>query len=246
MKLSLNHALDNPVWHALVGPHQAFATRRGLALHYPREVAAFSAIAEDTVQAYADLAQDLPADLEARLLRRSFEPSPDDWVQVKHLPLLQMVASESDGRVLDGPAFTTLGRDDIGAVAALIDLTNPGPFGTRTLEMGRYVGVLEEGQLVALAGERLRLTNYVELSAICTHPLARGRGLAGHLVRCLMRDAFARGQTPFLHVLPENTAAISLYRKLGFAVRTDIHYLWRKPIRLGTDPDSARHPGRIE
>jgi ribosomal protein S18 acetylase RimI-like enzyme len=161
---------------------------------------------------------------------------PDGWIQVKHLPLLQMVASRPDGEVLSGPALTALGPGDSGAVSALIDSTNPGPFGTRTLEMGRYIGVFEDGQLVAMAGERLRLANYVELSAICTHPRARGRGLAEHLVRCLMRDAFARGQTPFLHVLPENAAAISLYRKLGFAVRTEIQYLWRKPIRFERQP----------
>ena len=58
----MTHVLDNPVWHALSGAHRAFAARHGLALHYPREVAAFSAIAEASAQAYADLACGLPPD----------------------------------------------------------------------------------------------------------------------------------------------------------------------------------------
>ena len=70
----MTHALDNPVWHALRGPHRGFATRHGLALHYPREVAAFSAIAEASAQAFADLALGLPPDTEARLVRTLSPP----------------------------------------------------------------------------------------------------------------------------------------------------------------------------
>ncbi len=75
----MTHPLDNPVWHALNGPHRAFAQRHGLALHYPREVAAFSAIAEASAQALADLALGLPPDTEARLVRDRIEPLPEDW-----------------------------------------------------------------------------------------------------------------------------------------------------------------------
>jgi predicted GNAT family acetyltransferase len=70
---------------------------------------------------------------------------------------------------------------------------------------------------------------YVELSAICTHPDARGRGLAAHLTRQLMRAALDRGEIPFLHVRVQNEAAISLYERVGFAVRREIWVLWRKP-----------------
>jgi len=85
-----------------------------------------------------------------------------------------------------------------------------------------------------MAGERMRLPGYVELSAIATHPKARGRGLAGFLTYSLAKRAFDRGETPFLHVRLENTAAVSLYRKLGFEVRRELWVLWRKPAAMAT------------
>ena len=229
MVTTFNHPLDNPVWHALRGPHLRFAVQNGLALHYQRDVAAFSAFDVSSAQAYADLAFDLPAGAEARLVRREVDPLPVGWVEVNHVPLLQMLAAQLDVDPIDGPGFVRLGAEHAGAAAALVDLTKPGPFGTRTLEMGRYIGVYKNGELLAMAGERMHLPGYIELSAICTHPQARGRRLAEYLMRYLMHAALARGERPFLHVLPDNEAAIALYRRLGFEVRAEIQYLWRRP-----------------
>src|SRR5581483_10391826 len=84
--------LDNPIWHALAGPHDTHALGRGLARHYRRDVAPFSAIVEPSAAAYSDLADDLPADTEARLLRPQVEPLPSGWEEITRWPLLQMVA----------------------------------------------------------------------------------------------------------------------------------------------------------
>jgi ribosomal protein S18 acetylase RimI-like enzyme len=223
------HPLDNPVWHALRGPHARFAVGRGLALHYQREVAAFSALDASSAQAYADLAVDLPAGAEARLVRREADPVPAGWIEINHVGLLQMMVVRDDIDAIDGPEVVPLGAAQADAAAALVDLTKPGPFGPRTLEMGRYIGVFEDGELLAMAGERMHLPGYIEMSAICTHPQARGRRLAEYLMRRLMHAAFARGERPFLHVLPDNDAAIALYRRLGFEVRAEMQYLWRRP-----------------
>lgn len=219
--------LDNPVWHALVGPHRVHAVGRGLALHYPRDMAPFSAIADTTAQAYADLAADLPAATEARLFRPSEEPLPRGWEQLQRTPILQMVAEGAPD--ITSQSIVDLVESDIDAMKALIAIAQPGPFGQRTLFLGRYLGIKHEGMLVAMAGERLRLPGYVELSAIAVHPEARGRGYAAAITAHLMRDALARGELPFLHVRLDN-AAVNLYRRLGFRTRRELVVVWRRPL----------------
>lgn len=219
--------LDNPVWHALAGPHCAHAIGRGLALHYPRDMAPFSAIAEPSAQAYADLAADLPPQTEARLFRPSEEPLPPGWEQLDVFPMLQMVAP--DAPLPGASAAVPLSEADGPAMMELVAAAKPGPFGPRTPALGRYLGIRHEGRLVAMAGERLRMPGHVELSAICVHPDARGRGHGAALTLALMRLAFEGGEVPFLHVRPDNIAAVGLYRRLGFRVRRELVVLWRRP-----------------
>jgi GNAT superfamily N-acetyltransferase len=224
--MSIN-VLDNPVWHALEGPHRAHARGGGLGRHYPRDMAPFSAIAEPTAAAYGDLAADLPAGTEARLFRPEVEPLPEGWKETNRFPMLQMVASRPP------PAATlpkmVLTSDDVPAMLELVAETEPGPFGRRTHELGRYLGIRHGTRLMAMAGERLRLPDHVELSAICVHPEARGLGYAAALTATLMQQAFDEGVVPFLHVRPENKPAVELYRRLGFTTRRELVVLWRRP-----------------
>jgi predicted GNAT family acetyltransferase len=99
---------------------------------------------------------------------------------------------------------------------ALVERAKPGPFGERALELGDYVGCFEHGQLIAMAGERLHAEGAREISAVCTHPEFRGRGLARRLVSELVCRQVARGEKPFLHVLISNEGARDLYRSMGF------------------------------
>ncbi|WP_278256083.1 GNAT family N-acetyltransferase [Nocardioides convexus] len=124
--------------------------------------------------------------------------------------------------VLPAPArveVVALGPADSAAMRALVERTKPGPFWERTHEMGRYVGVRDGDRLVAMAGERLRPPGATEISAVCTAPEARGRGLAAALVTDAAHAIAARGEQPFLHVAASNTGAIALYERLGFRVR---------------------------
>lgn len=102
---------------------------------------------------------------------------------------------------------------------ALADVTEPGPFNERTHELGRYVGFRRNGRLLAMAGERFRMPGFVEISAVCTHPDARGEGLAAELTLNVAESIRAGGAEAMLHVLEGNENAIRLYQKLGFIVR---------------------------
>lgn len=226
------HVLDNPVWHALTaGPHAALALGSDAARHYPRDMAPFSALAEATPSAYADLARDLPPGIEARLFRPAEEAPPPGWVVVSARPILQMVAAAVNLAAAH-PAerdLVALGPADAADMLALADAAKPGPFGPRTPDLGRFLGHRGlDGRLLAMAGERFRLPGHVELSAICVHPDARGHGLGAALTLRLARDALARSEVPFLHVFPDNLAA-ALYARLGFRERAVLWVLWHRP-----------------
>lgn len=229
--------LDNPVWHALIGPHRDLAIGRGAARQYPRDVAPFAGLKDGSVKAYVDLARDLPPGLEARLFRPADEPLPLGWEALDTFPMLQMIATRAPEQQGSAGAqkrtIAVLSPADRNAMRELVAIAKPGPFGPRTSELGRYLGVWEDGRLIAMAGERLRVQGHVELSGIATHPAARGRGFAAMLTEHLMRLAFAQGELPFLHVRVGNPA-IALYRRLGFEMRRQIWVLWRKP--LGDNP----------
>ncbi len=143
--------------------------------------------------------------------------APPGWQVVRSLPLTQMVCTER--RHAAAASFLTLGEPDVAEMLALTAATEPGPFLPATIRMGRYFGVREAGRLIAMAGERLQPDGLTEISAVCTDPDFRGRGHARALVRFLLQLIFADGRTPFLHVKPDNGAAIGLYQALGFTIR---------------------------
>ena len=123
------------------------------------------------------------------------------------------------------PTLRRLTIDDVPDMMALVELTRPGPFGERTIEMGRYWGHGDtNGRLVAMAGERLHLEGWTEISAVCTHPDHRGRGLAATLSHHVATAILERGEQPFLHAAEGNDPALSVYRRLGFADRRMVEF----------------------
>jgi GNAT superfamily N-acetyltransferase len=139
---------------------------------------------------------------------------PPGWTVTRTLDVTQMVLERE---LEPGPIFEELGPDDVGAMLELVEATRPGPFGPDTIRLGRYLGVKDEGQLVAMAGERMRPAGWTEVSAVCTAPTHRGRGLARQLITAVATAIQARGDGVFLHVMSANTAAIGLYESMGFA-----------------------------
>jgi predicted GNAT family acetyltransferase len=121
-----------------------------------------------------------------------------------------------------GMELRRLGSADVPAMMAFATLTKPGPFRERTIELGNFYGVFEEERLLAMAGQRMRVPGFVEVSAVCTHPDMRGRGLAGIVMREVMRDIAAEDTAPFLHAFDDNPA-VRLYERLGFTQRRSFH-----------------------
>jgi len=114
------------------------------------------------------------------------------------------------------PDAATLRAEHAPQAVELAKLTNPGPFGIRTPELGEYFGYFEGQRLVAMAGERMCAGDLHEISGVCTHPDFQGRGLARKLTLKLVHRQLQRGKTPFLHVMSHNTPARALYAKMGF------------------------------
>jgi ribosomal protein S18 acetylase RimI-like enzyme len=213
------HPLDNPVWWALTGPQAALTREQGPLRAYLEEAAPFSAFLERDEQLDLALASWTRPVV---LFRPEVEPAPPGWTLRQQGEVVQMTLHGTESLTPPSERVTPLGPADGVAVRELVALTQPGPFGARTMELGKYFGVWEGGRLVALAGERLRLEGYVEVSAVCTHPEARGRGLAGALVSHLSRRALTGGTVPFLHVMAQNESARRVYERLGFVERAQL------------------------
>jgi ribosomal protein S18 acetylase RimI-like enzyme len=226
------HTLDNPIWQALTTTHAAFAETCGAARRFPREVSMLGGFSEPTSENYASLAALLSPDQRVGLFLQAPPDPPPPWVVVRAGPMFQMLyengrasssAPGSNG-VHSSPEPIRLTQSDVPEMLALTKLTNPGPFGARTHEMGDYFGIRTCGALVAMAGERLRLPGYTEISAVCTHPGHLGHGYASALMTLLMNRICSRGQLPFLHVRSENKRAIQVYEHLGFTKRASLYY----------------------
>jgi len=134
----------------------------------------------------------------------------------------QMIGTPAESR-LHGIEIVTLDADDVPAMIALTALTRPGPFSARTHELGTFLGIRVAGELVAMAGERMKPGNYTEMTAICVHPAHRGRGYAQALMGAIARQIVARGESPFLHVFSSNASAIALYQRQGMRIRRRLH-----------------------
>lgn len=213
--------LDRPIWTALTTRQAHLGLGDALARRYHPDVAPFAALASDTPAAYEALHRLLQPHEQVALL--SLEPLAGiDTLQVEHVGTLhQMVSTRDETGNPDDLDVIRLGNADAQEMLALAQKTKPGPFSTRTHEMGNYIGVRDQGRLVAMAGERLCLDGYVEISAVCVDDDWRGKGLAGRLINILRKEIRQRGATPFLHVFSHNTTAISLYERLGFELRRE-------------------------
>ncbi|MFL9842617.1 GNAT family N-acetyltransferase [Sphingomonas sp. ST-64] len=218
----MTHPLDRPVWSALGSGWAEIAEGDARALRIAPDIGVFGAARDQSPESLDALAALVPDQGELWLVERDPVPTPPGTRVVKEGLAVQMVLDQLTPALRKPPPITALGEADAAEMFALATLTEPGPYARQTHRLGGFVGVREGGRLVAMAGERMRMPGYIEVSAVCTHPDWRGRGLARHLTREVAGAILARGSVPFLHCYASHTATIALYAAMGFRIRTEI------------------------
>ncbi|HEY1984505.1 MAG TPA: GNAT family N-acetyltransferase [Terracidiphilus sp.] len=221
------HLLDNPIWNSLRTGHASFAMGNEQARRFPAAIGPLSGIADESPESYAPLRELAgPGGIVVLFYPRPFSV-PEGWTLVRGGLLSQMVcespAAPAPFSLEPGAELRPLTSEDVTAMVALAELTEPGPFRERTIELGKFWGIFHAGQLVAMSGQRLHLPQAVEVSAVCTHPDARGRGYARLLIAKVVEDITQRGKTAFLHSFADNHSAIRVYESLGFKLRRHLH-----------------------
>ncbi len=227
--------LDNPVWWALQGSQRRLGVVSGNAARFVPEVSPFGGFGGEPDRSdWEDLASltGPGATVAVISLDTGQREAPVGWAVAWTGPGAQMVGTGEIGRkALPAPhlraptdSVVALGSADVEDMLSLVASSRPGPFSSRTIEFGGYVGIRRDRELVAMAGERLRPRGYGEISAVTTHPDHRRQGLAELLISTVAAGILARGDVPFLHVAADNTNALRLYEALGFTSRRTVWF----------------------
>lgn len=218
--------LDNPILNALLTDHRPLAAGEGSARRYPAPIGPLAGVPDQSLASY-DALRKLAG--EGGLLGLFFpDPAalPSGWSLFRGGILTQMICRNPTLTKISAlPSDTKMRQLDAADVPAMLELaklTEPGPFRERTNELGNFYGIFQTSRLLAMAGQRMRVPGFVEVSAVCTHPDARGRGYAGLLMSAVIREIVDEGRTPFLHAFADNPAT-RLYGKLGFTHRRSFH-----------------------
>jgi ribosomal protein S18 acetylase RimI-like enzyme len=216
------HPLDQPIWSALTTRQKDLAEGSGRARRFPPAIGPFADLVNMSPPSFAELGALMSGSEISVLFTPDAVSAPDDFKVLLADTGEQMIGTPAPS-TLTGAEIITLGAADVPDMMALIELTKPGPFGLRTHELGTFLGIRIDGQLVAMTGERMKPGNYAEMTAVCVHPDHRGRGYAQALLGAVANLIVARGEIPFLHVFSSNESAIALYRRQGMEIRRRLH-----------------------
>src|SRR5579863_3871498 len=195
--------LDNPIWNSLHTDHKRFAPRGATsATRYPAPIGPLAGAPDQSPSSYDALRHLAGPGGMIGLFLHDPPALPAGWTLIRGGILTQMICRKSNldaaGDLARGITMRRLATADVPAMIDLARLTEPGPFRERTIELGNFYGILEGDRLLAMAGQRMRVPGFVEVSAVCTQPDARGRGFAGAVMRAVMCDIAAEGRASFL------------------------------------------------
>ena len=220
-----SHPLDDMAWHALSGPHAHLAETAGggAARRYRDDIAPFCGVQHLDSSGWRALGELVGTDGVAVFLRGDVEPAPPGWAELLREPATQYVARDLADPPRDASReVVELTASDVPDMMRLAAETEPGPFGPESHLTGRWFGVRREGRLVAMAGERMRVEGFGEVSGVCVDPSVRGEGLGAVVTMAAAHGIRERGDRPMLHVRDGNEGAHRLYRRIGFEERRTV------------------------
>jgi ribosomal protein S18 acetylase RimI-like enzyme len=232
----MTHLLDNPVWNALNSGNKNLAEGNDRAKYFPKEVAPFVGLKDKSRGDFNILYDLLPIGSIAAVVTPEDIEIPELWTLILETKLLQMVCDNPAPPLIVEYDLLPLDTRHVPEMIALTQLTNPGPFYSRTIEFGNYTGIFEADRLIAMAGYRLQASPFIEISAVCTHPDHLGKGYAATLILHLAGLIRSNAGIPFLHSRTDNERAIKLYERLGFVNRRQMTI---NIIRSMASPGSA-------
>jgi ribosomal protein S18 acetylase RimI-like enzyme len=233
--------LDAPAWNALTSVQQTFATGTGHVKRYRRGILPFAACEpgyENEIGSLASMVE--PGEI--FYLIGELPPLPAYFTVLKELPCVQMVLQKPLPTIENNVPIEPLSVDHKDEIFNLINKVQPGYYEPDTYQLGAYLGIRQDGKLVAIAGERMRLDGLTEISAICTDPDYTGRKYAQQLIWGLCKYNLAEGITPFLHVIETNERAIGLYEFMGFVRRRTISFWQIQKVLQGGSPFEGGSP----
>ena len=217
--------LDNPAWYALAETHQPFAVGNASLKRYQKDIVSFFAFdhAEENALSQLDGFTDAG---ETFFIIGSLSALPPNYHIETRLSCVQMFCFKLTNLPPATGNIEQLEQNDEQQMLALINLVQPGYFLPGTRLMGDYFGIWQNGELVAVTGERMRMHGLTEISAVVTHPDFTGRLYAQQLVAHVSKKNIDAGIVPFLHVAESNERAIGIYQRLGFTWRRIIDF-WK-------------------
>ena len=226
----MNHPLDNPAWNALLSGNKNFSKGNEQIKYFDSEVAPFVGFADYSPDKSDILYHLISGQRTLAIISPKEIIISNQWDVIEHMKVLQMIHKHSALSEIAPANCIQLKKQHVPEMIALTGMTHPGPFLKRTIEFGNYYGIFKDNKLVAMAGQRLHVNEYLEISAVCTHPDYLGKGYASQLITDHIHRIKAGAGIPFLHVKDDNNRAITLYKKLGFEARKqlDIYIIQKK------------------
>src|SRR5205085_4965740 len=116
------------------------------------------------------------------ILFNKLPPLPACWTITRQLHMIQKLHEheETPGISLAPPArIVEMSTDDLQEMMGIYEVTRPGrTMARRIQQLGLFLGVRSQSKLAAMAGIRLHLPSYREITTVATHPDHLSRGYA--------------------------------------------------------------------